>query len=170
MENKIGRKNLHFSLSDEKERVAFDFLNLLGRKQASFISDLVIDFLKKNGVTDINSLTRKELKTLLVKARVGQGVDTDALMQSLLSLCGSNTKSNTSEIKEIEKVYKKPKLGFEKEEEKVKEVKEEKEEKNKPTEDVSDETENFTDDDFYDEDGQEIDSDKLLDALSMFQS
>lgn len=62
---KTGRKNLKFNMNDEEQRKAHDFLSLLGKNQASFITTLINQFLKENGITEPIYVSAEEAKELV---------------------------------------------------------------------------------------------------------
>lgn len=63
-QNNSVHKHLKFDLSNNREKKAYDFLELLRRCNVAFISELIIQFLELNGIDDISSLTYEDAKKL----------------------------------------------------------------------------------------------------------
>jgi len=61
----LAHKHLQFNLSNKYERIAYEFLGLLPRRNVAFISELVLRFLSVNGIEDVNALNTADAKELL---------------------------------------------------------------------------------------------------------
>lgn len=57
------RKDFKFKMDADGQLVC-SFLELLGRKQSKFITDLVLRFLKENGISSTDSMSKEQAKTL----------------------------------------------------------------------------------------------------------
>lgn len=62
----IKRKSLSFNVEDHKQKLAYDFLEKLDRKQTFFLTNIICAFLQKNNALDIDSLSKKELERLVI--------------------------------------------------------------------------------------------------------
>ena len=55
---------LYFRPEYQNEKNAYDFLYLLGRKKTAFVADVIMQYLKSKGVTDVSDLTSEQAKLL----------------------------------------------------------------------------------------------------------
>lgn len=62
--HEIGRRNLCFNLDNKQQKLAYDYLGLLGRSQSIFIGKLVGKFLEENGIRSVTKLHEEDAKEL----------------------------------------------------------------------------------------------------------
>ncbi len=82
------RTNLYFNLEDPEQEKAHLFLSKFSRKKNYIVTSLIISFLEKNQVSDINSLSDGDLKELLKKVRDVPGEHQGNSLEQLLQLFG----------------------------------------------------------------------------------
>ena len=67
------KKGFKFDVSKPAQARAVVILDLMGRKQAAFISELIDVFIKRYGI-DPNSTSREEIEAVLVLSRKGKEI------------------------------------------------------------------------------------------------
>ncbi len=64
-EYEYARVTLYFRADNKRQMDAFRFLNMIARKNTSLITDLVLNYLESNGITNVNRLSKKQADELL---------------------------------------------------------------------------------------------------------
>lgn len=98
MEQKKGRRNPIFDLSDPKQKNAFDFLGIIERDQAVCISILINKLMNDYNITDLSNVTKGEIKNILKKLEQNHSavsnseIDKDDIREMVLSILKENQK------------------------------------------------------------------------------
>jgi len=64
---KTKRRSPYFDLSDPKQKKAYEFLGIVEREQAVYISELICDFLDSRQVEAVSELTKDDVRRLFKK-------------------------------------------------------------------------------------------------------
>lgn len=114
MEQKKGRRNPIFDLSDPKQKNAFDFLGIIEREQATCISILINKLMKDYNLMDLSNVTKDEIKHILKEVEHGDGefdfqkTDRENIREMVLSILKENQKDISFAAQKEEKAHDEP--------------------------------------------------------------
>lgn len=108
LENDYLRITLYLSPTSKKGKEIYRFLNSMSRMKTEFVCNLILNFLRANNITNIDKLSKRDIRELVEISKDFNGtlnetpnISENALAGMILKFLSRNSNENTSVTKEI---------------------------------------------------------------------